>query len=141
MPQPAPATSCIFHICSREVAVAARQSGEYRAPSLTAEGFIHLSQAHQVSRVAQAFYAGQTDLVLLVIDPRLLLSPLRYEPPAHPGGATPVSGMSPDQLFPHLYGPVNAGAIVDVVDLADFDGTLKLVRHSCRTTPKMPARE
>ena len=64
MPEPAPATSCIFHICSREVAAAARQSGEYRAPSLATEGFIHLSQAHQVSRVAQAFYTGQTDLVI-----------------------------------------------------------------------------
>lgn len=141
MPEPAPATSCIFHICSREVAAAARQSGEYRAPSLATEGFIHLSQAHQVSRVAQAFYTGQTDLVLLVIDPGMLVYLLRYEPPAHPGGATPVSGMPPDQLFPHLYGPLNADAIVDVVDLADFDCASQYPRDARGRVPKVPARE
>jgi len=68
---------CIFHICSRVAADAAKASGSYRAPSLATEGFIHLSRAHQVAAVLRAFYRGQTDLVLLVVQPDRLHATLR----------------------------------------------------------------
>lgn len=130
-----PSDTCIFHICTREAAVAARLSGEYRAPSLDSEGFIHLSQAHQVRGVLDAFYAGQPDLVLLVVDPGLVTSPLRCEPPGPmPAAATPAQ-IPPEQLFPHIYGPLNADAILDMVDVARFHGqvvhgdTAALLRH------------
>ncbi len=115
-------THCVFHICSRGAATAALRKGQYSAPSLASEGFIHLSQAHQVAGVVEAFYAGQSDLVLLVIDPVLLVCPLRYEPPAHPVGANPAPETMSGQLFPHLYGPLNCNAIVDVVDVERFRG-------------------
>ena len=127
--------ACIFHISTREALAAARQVGEYSAPSLATEGFIHFSRAHQVQQVVKAFYANQQDLVLLVVDPGLLSSPLRYEGPAHPHRAGSPSGIAPDQLFPHLYGPLNTGAILDVVDVARFNGepihadTAAMLRH------------
>ena len=59
----------IFHITDAASADGARGSGSYEDPSLTGEGFIHCSFREQVAGVANAFYAGQTGLVLLEIDP------------------------------------------------------------------------
>lgn len=115
-----PLPTRIFHVCARPVALAALASGAYRAQSLETEGFIHLSQAHQVQGVAERYYAGQAGLVLLVVDPARVTAPLRYEPPR----SMPMHGMAqaadPAQLFPHIYGPLNADAIVELVDLGDF---------------------
>ena len=126
---PARPEACIFHITTRAAALAARQGGEYRADSLAGEGFIHLSQAHQVLDVARQFYAGQADLVVLVVDPGRLRAELRWEPPSPPlhGQAAPIAGGQPAgadraRLFPHLYGPINADAILDAPDLDRFDG-------------------
>ena len=99
--------------------------GEYHAASLLTEGFIHLSQAHQVRRVLDAFYAGQPDLVVLVVAPGRVQAPLRYEPPS--SLPKPAAGAPPDpaQLFPHVYGPLNTDAVIEVVAVADFfDGLL-----------------
>ena len=111
-------TSLIYHVCQRAVATAALGAGEYRAPSLATEGFIHMAKLHQVRGVVQRYYAGQTDLVVLVVDPALLRAPVRFEPPSalrrSPGSAPP----EPSELFPHIYGPLNGDAVVEVVDLA-----------------------
>jgi uncharacterized protein (DUF952 family) len=112
----------VFHIATLAEVDSACACGEHRPPSLESEGFIHLSQAHQVRAVLQAFYPGRTDLVLMLVDPALLSSPLRFEAPASlrtPGGP---AAFERNQLFPHLYGPLNAEAIVGVVQAADFDG-------------------
>src|SRR5262249_55932063 len=75
---------------------------DYRADSLTSEGFIHCSYADQVAKSANRFYATATDLVVLEIDPDQLCSPLKAEP-ADSG-----------ELFPHLYGPINRDAVCAV---------------------------
>lgn len=107
----------IYHVCPRVVATAALAVGEFRAPSLAMEGFIHMSQLHQVRGVVERYYAGQNDLVVLVVDPALVRSPIRHEPPSSlrrvPGSAPP----DPADLFPHIYGPLNSSAIVQVSDL------------------------
>ena len=111
--------SAIFHITAREALVKARQaapggSGVYRAESLSAQGFIHCSSLHQLLDVANNFYRGQHGLVILEVDPARLRAELRFEPPDHPAvaGAAPAT----DQLFPHLYGPLNLDAVVAVYD-------------------------
>jgi uncharacterized protein (DUF952 family) len=75
---------------------------EYRAPSLTSEGFIHCSLAGQVAASANRFYARAADLLLLEIDPARVASPLLSEPAG--------SG----EMFPHVYGPINRPAVVAV---------------------------
>ena len=103
----------IFHITTRTAWQSAQAAGYYRDPSLDEAGFIHASTAQQVSAVANAFYRGQSDLVLLFIDEARLASELRWEPPAGP----PAPGIAESDHFPHLYGPLNLDAVVRVLDL------------------------
>jgi len=106
--------SRIYHITTREAALAARLTGEYRAESLAETGFIHFSQKHQILGVANAFYTGQAHLVILVVDPSRLKAELKYEPPAHPSASPSAPGA--ENLFPHLYGPLNMDAVSEVVE-------------------------
>jgi len=92
----------IYHIAHRGDWEAAAASGSYAADTLATEGFIHSSEAHQVLGVANRLFHGQTDLVLLRLDPGSLMSELRYEP----GGG---------DVFPHIYGPINASAVTQTV--------------------------
>ena len=116
------ANACIFHVCTLSAARAIVRQGSYEAASLRLEGFIHLSQAHQVRGVIDRYYAGQPDLVLLVVDPARLQVPLRFEPALLP--STGVAAAAPTGgLFPHLYGPFNSDAVLRVIDARGFDGT------------------
>lgn len=118
MPHPGhdPDLACLFHITARSDWEAALAAGAYRPASLASEGFIHLSLAHQVLPVAQAFYAGVPGLVLLLVDPTLVHAPLRHE------AAPPNDVFAGEQRFPHVYGELNLDAVVDVLDLPHFDG-------------------
>ena len=117
----------IYHITTRDAALQARENGEYRAASLAKDGFIHLSQRHQVLGVANAFYTGKKDLVILVVDPARLKAELKYEAPAHPTVSTHTAVPSADDRFPHLYGPLNLDDIVRVVDFPPLaDGRFEL---------------
>ena len=110
----------IYHITSREAWRQAVQHDEYRAKSLETEGFIHCSTRSQILPVVEKYYQGEGRLLLLVIDPSLLASDLKWEPPS---GGSPPSGVPEGDLFPHVYGPVNLEAVVKIFDLeANPDG-------------------
>ena len=98
----------IYHIALAADWVRALAGGQYttstRGVTLAEQGFIHASAASQVAGVANAFYQGAPDLMLLVIDPARLTSPLRYD--AVPGS---------DERFPHIYGPLNTGAVLQAL--------------------------
>lgn len=101
----------ILHVTSRAAWSAAEAGGKYSADSLAGDGFIHCSKAVQILRVADDFYRGQHGLVLLVIDPGLLTSELRWEP------GTDLAS----ELFPHIYGPINLEAVLQVADFEPAD--------------------
>ena len=114
----------IFHITPRTAWDEAQKRGDYRAESFTTEGFIHCSTLSQVLPVANNFYKGQTGLILLEIEPTLLSSTLKWEPPS---GGTPPSGVPVGDIFPHIYGSINLNAVVKVVDIISKpDGTFEL---------------
>jgi len=114
----------IYHITSRSAWSAAHQRGDYRAESLESEGFIHCSTGTQVLPVVEKYYQGQRGLLLLLIDPALLASDLKWEPPS---GGAPPPGVPEGDLFPHIYGPINLNAIVKAVDLeSNTDGHYNL---------------
>ena len=103
--------SRIFHIATAADWEAAQRSGSYTTSThgrtLAEEGFIHASHEDQWQDVCRTFYAGVTEpLVLLAIDPDKLTAPVVEEVP---DGA--------DRAFPHIYGPLNADAVVRAIPL------------------------
>ena len=121
-------TEIIVHITHQREWQMAQQTAEYRATSLASQGFIHCSTASQMIPVANAFYRGQNDLVLLLIDPNRLTAELRWEPPDPPQGDENVLEIEESgALFPHLYGPLNLDAVVRVMDFPSrADGSFLL---------------
>ena len=95
----------IYHIAAASDWDQAQRDGQYtmstRGRTLAEEGFIHASTAAQAAPVANAFYQGVPDLVLLVIDTERVGPELRYE--LVPGQPDP---------YPHIYGPLNLDAVV-----------------------------
>jgi uncharacterized protein (DUF952 family) len=119
----------IFHIAAARDWDAAVATGSYRVStrgrSLDEVGFIHCSHRHQVERVANAAYRGAGPLYLLRIDPaRLGQTELREE---SAGGI---------ETFPHLYGPLPVGAVVDTAPLAPLPGGL-FVPSTSWLSPKL----
>ena len=96
----------IYHVTTIEDWNAAKQVGYYEHPSLKDEGFIHCSQDHQVAGVLERYFAGKTGLVKLVIDTDKLTSKFVFD-----------WSPSTADTFPHVYGPINSDAVVDVISL------------------------
>lgn len=96
----------VFHMANKTAWQDAKRRGIYTHPSLESDRFIHFSTNQQLLRIANLFYRGTTDFVLLCIDSDQLLADLVYE-------AAPGQG---DERFPHLYGPLNLDAVVKVID-------------------------
>ena len=102
----------IFHLTYKDAWEAARPAGEYAAPSLAEEGFIHCSKdIPQLIKVAGRLYPGETKLLVLDVDLDKLTSPIKHEPSR--------SG----EIYPHIYGMLNADAVVrERVLKVDADG-------------------
>ncbi len=99
----------IFHIATRADWLEAMTSGTYTTStagrSLADEGFIHASRREQVQGVFDRYYAQAGEpLVLLTIAPERLDSEVRVESVG-------------DDTYPHVYGPINRAAVIEVVPL------------------------
>ena len=71
--------------------------------------------------MANTFYRGRLDLVLLRLDATLLGDAVRFEAPVDP--RTGAADASAAERFPHVYGGIALAAVVDAVDLPpDADG-------------------
>lgn len=112
----------IYHITARSEWTTALDNGYYTAPSLQDEGFIHNSSRTQILQVANAFYRGQDDLVILCIDDSQLGDTLIWEAPAHPDPDRAPRDMD-RELFAHVYGTIAIDTVLDVIDFPeDADG-------------------
>ena len=75
------------------------------------EDFVHLSRPDQAHVPANLFYGGRTDLVALAVEEERLTGEVRVE-----------------DGFPHLYGPLLADAVFDVLPFPPgADGSFRLV--------------
>ncbi|HMQ03205.1 MAG TPA: DUF952 domain-containing protein [Pyrinomonadaceae bacterium] len=90
----------IYHILGPEVWAKIEHKSVYEAESLKTEGFIHCSYAYQLEGVLGRYFSDAGEVVILAIDTRRLTSRLVIEPSTN------------DELFPHIYGPVNLDAVV-----------------------------
>lgn len=105
--------SVICHICQKKTWAEAQSYGFYKTESFKDDGFIHCSSPEQILQVANAYYSGVTDLLLLWIDPLALTAELRWE-------------FSDGGVFPHIYGPLNLSAVIGINDFApDEDGIFR----------------
>jgi uncharacterized protein (DUF952 family) len=102
----------IYKICPASAWREAERQGVYRGSADDVrDGFIHFSTASQVAETAKRHFFGQTGLFLIAIDADALGEALRWEPSRN------------DELFPHLYGELDLGAVTGVLDLrARSDG-------------------
>jgi uncharacterized protein (DUF952 family) len=100
----------IFHIATAADWRRTLESGTYTTStigrSLEEEGFIHASRRDQEQGVFDRYYRGAGEhLLLLTIDPaRLRDAEVRVEPVG-------------DDTYPHVYGPIDRGAVVEVTPL------------------------
>jgi uncharacterized protein (DUF952 family) len=73
----------------------------YVPASFEADGFVHCTDGvEEVAATANRYYSNVADLLVLTIDVGRLTSPVRYE--------------DPGRIYPHVYGPIERGAILQV---------------------------
>jgi uncharacterized protein (DUF952 family) len=103
----------IYKICPASAWREAERQGVYRGSADDArDGFIHFSAASQVAETAKKHFFGQTGLFLIQVDADALGDALRWEHSRN------------DELFPHLYGALDLGAVTGVLSVrARSDGT------------------
>jgi uncharacterized protein (DUF952 family) len=104
--------SLIYKILPAAEWRAAKTAGLFEGSAVDhADGFIHFSTAGQAQETAKRYFAGREDLMLLAVPTDGLGEALKWEPSRD------------GDLFPHLYGSLQASAVVDAQALElDADG-------------------
>jgi len=104
--------SLIYKICPASAWREAERQGIYRGSRDDArDGFIHFSTADQVAGTARKHFFGQKGLFLVEVETEALGPALRWERSRN------------DDLFPHLYGELDLGAVKRVLTMhARSDG-------------------
>ena len=103
----------IYKISSASAWREAERQGVYRGSADDIrDGFIHFSLPSQLAETARKHFFGQTGLFLIEVDADALGDALRWE------------SSRDDELFPHLYGELDLGAVTNVLDMhARSDGS------------------
>jgi uncharacterized protein (DUF952 family) len=96
----------IYKICPASAWREAAQQGLYRGSADDdRDGFIHFSTLSQLAQTATKHFFGQTGLLLIEVDADALGTALRWERSRN------------DDLFPHLYGELDLGAVTAVLEI------------------------
>jgi uncharacterized protein (DUF952 family) len=96
----------IYKICSASAWREAERQGVFRGSADdTRDGYIHFSTASQVTETARKHFFGQTGLFLIAVDADALGAGLRWERSRN------------GELFPHLYGELDLGAVIRVLNM------------------------
>ena len=110
----------LLHLADPADWAEAQRAGSYdrstRGATLAEVGYVHCSYAHQVESVAAHVYGDwEGPLLLLRIDPEQVGIEVVEE--NLEGG---------DELFPHLYGPVEVSAVLSAEPMRRVDGVWRL---------------
>jgi uncharacterized protein (DUF952 family) len=93
----------IYKICPASAWREAERRGAFGGSEVDLrDGFIHFSTAAQVEETTRKHFFGQAALFLVAVDPDALGAALKWERSRN------------DELFPHLYGELDLGAVTVV---------------------------
>jgi len=108
----------IYHITNPAAWKKGQEDGRYLPEGFDQDGFIHCSKMEQIAGVGERYYAGQTGLLILGINPDKLTSKLVFE-----------NTMGGEELFPHIYGPLNLEAVESTAEFGQKkDGSFAFPR-------------
>jgi uncharacterized protein (DUF952 family) len=96
----------IYHVTTSKAWEAAQANQIYIPQDFEKDGFIHCSIERQVEGVLERFYQGQTGLVKLKIEKAKVQRPVLFE-----------LAEDLNELFPHIYGPLNLDSVVSVMPI------------------------
>ncbi|MDH3685752.1 MAG: DUF952 domain-containing protein [Myxococcales bacterium] len=102
----------IYHLALESEWLAGLTGDWYRPARLPEDGFVHCAARDVLLSVAEDYFGGATEAVwVLALDPDRLSAEVRWEAPAPlPEGGRGHLERAP--TFPHVYGPIEIGAIV-----------------------------
>ena len=103
----------ILHLTPAAYFRAQPDSAPYLPAAFAADGFIHCTQEPEVLlQIANNYYKRERgDVLVLVIDPAKVKAEVKFEGPNPP--PDPSSPLA-EVIFPHIYGPLNRDAIVEI---------------------------
>jgi uncharacterized protein (DUF952 family) len=113
-PDESRAAGIAYHMVPVEEWQAKRGQDSYTPHAFDADGFIHTTNGlDELVAVGNRYYRNDPrDYMALVLDVANIVSPVRYD--------------DPDQVFPHIYGPLNPSAVIGtLVAVRDEDGTFR----------------
>ncbi len=96
------AAEVTHHLVPRQVWNRARRAATYTPGAFEMDGFIHCTNGlDELIRVANMFYKDQPgEYLALALHIPAIESDVRYD--------------DPDEVYPHIYGPLNTSAVVGV---------------------------
>lgn len=109
-------SAVVYHMLPKAVWEALPPDGDYSAATLASEGFVHCTaEPPMLESVANHFYRSEPgDWLILSVDLQQVEAAVRWE-------------NADGHLFPHIYGPIPARAVVAVVPFPRrADGTYYL---------------
>jgi uncharacterized protein (DUF952 family) len=96
----------IYHVTTAKAWEDAQAKQSYVPDAFEKDGFIHCSIEKQIEGVLERFYQGQTGLVKLKIEKAKVQRPVLFE-----------LAEDLNELFPHIYGPLNLDSVVAVTPI------------------------
>ncbi|RCW43939.1 hypothetical protein DFQ14_10584 [Halopolyspora algeriensis] len=104
-------TSTLFHLLPLR-SYRASPDSPITSPTLEHEGFVHCSPDLETTlAVANGLYRSHEEpMVALELDEQALTAPVHREAAV----PAPPEGVAADTLFPHVYGPLDRAAVLDV---------------------------
>ena len=97
--------SNIYHICTQKSWADQSKAMDYIHDSLENENFIHCSNEDQIAGVLKRYFTETNNLVILTIKSDMVIPTIKYE-------IAPIG-----EYFPHIYGPLNKDAIIEVQEI------------------------
>ena len=106
------AAGVTYHLVPKQVWEKQREQSEYLPEAFSQDGFIHCTNGlEELVNVGNRYYTSdERPFLVLILDVSKIQAPVRYD--------------DPDEIYPHIYGPLNTDAVVGTLEVRrDENGT------------------